>query len=105
MINEAIKKITDEMMQLQEKDPFAVPVEEHLTAICTNEDVAGKILQDGKTLKGAIDALWTEAKKRKTGNSAVISSDEAFKIVDDYFGINSVSNKMTAAKIDVMDLL
>ena len=41
--DQAIAKITNEMMQL--KDPIAQGVEEHLTEICTNDNyIFGKII-------------------------------------------------------------
>ena len=82
----AIAKITDEMMKLE--DPIAQGVEEHLTDICTNDIVAGKILSEEKTVKGACEALWEAARKRRKGRSAYIPTKETFAIIKKYFSIN-----------------
>lgn len=108
-IDLAIEKLTDEMMKLVEKkDPFAVPLEEHLTSICTNDIVAAKILRTDKSLGGAIRALWSEARKKKQGNAAFMTEQEAYEIVDKYYDISITAPqpvKAAAQKIDVMDLL
>ena len=60
MIDKAIEKLTKEMMKLN--NPFAQAIEEHLTEICTSDAVAEKILQEGKSLKGACDSIRDVAK-------------------------------------------
>lgn len=102
MIDKAIKKITKEMMG--SNNPAMRHIEEHLTGICTNEAVAQKILSNEKTLKGAYEAMKAEARRMAGGNGEICISDEdGFRIVDQYFGINSI--KTSPPKIDVMDLL
>lgn len=102
MIDKAIAKITDEMMK--SNNPAIRHIEEHLTALCTNEGIAGKILAEGKTLKGAYNAMKEEARRMAGGSGEICISDEdGFRIVDEYFGISA--DKGTSAKIDIMDLL
>lgn len=55
MINKAIEKLTKEMMKMN--DPFSQAIEEYLTGICTSDTVAAKILQEGKSLKGACGSI------------------------------------------------
>lgn len=100
LTNKAIAKITDEMMKLE--DPIAQGVEEHLTEICTTDAIAEKLLAPEKSLKGATDMLWAEAKKRKKGNSAYIPPAEAYAMVDEYYGINEAAQTEV---IDIMSLL
>lgn len=85
MINEAIAKITDEMMKAG--DEMTRTLEEYLTSICTNEKVAGKILNPDKTLKEFMKSLWDEALKRKVGMKAVITSDEIIPMLEQYYEI------------------
>lgn len=85
MINEAIAKITDEMMKAG--DEMTRTLEEYLTSICTNEKVAGKILNPDKTLKEFMKSLWDEASKRKVGMKAVITSDEIIPMLEQYYEI------------------
>ena len=111
IIDKAIAKITDEMMAIQSKEPMAVPIEEHLSSICTNDIIAGRLLRslsEGKTLKGCISSLWSEARKRKIGSVAVMSDTEAFELVDKYFDIEPQEQKnikAAAQTIDIMDFL
>lgn len=99
----AIAKITDEMMKLE--DSIAQGVEEHLTDICTNDIIAGKILSKEKTVEGACEALWEAARKRKKGNSAYIAPEEAFAIIEEYFGINEDDKESPATECETVDLM
>ena len=102
MIDKAIAKITDEMMK--SKNPAIRAIEEHLTNLCTNNEVAEKILDKDKSLKGAYNKMKEEAKKLAGGSSEICISDEdGFRIVDEYFGINQI--KKSTSKINIMDLL
>lgn len=114
MINEAIAKITDEMMK-NPNDGAIVAIEEYLTSICTTEAIAGKLLTEGKTLKGALGVMESEATKRKSGSMCVcISADEGFQIVEKYFEImpedkaaiskSHLCNR-SSGMIDITDLL
>ncbi len=85
MINQAIAKITDEMMK--KNDPLITMIEEHLTNICTNEAVASKLLIGGKNLDGCSKKIWQEAGKRKKGNGAHIPDSECFEMAEKYFEI------------------
>ena len=102
MINRAIKKITDEMMKID--DPLAQMVEEHLTEKCTNVVVAEKLLEPGKSLKQLHQQIWDEARKRKKGNGAYIPDEEIYQMADDYYGIGK-ANQSRPDTINVLDLL
>ena len=102
MINRAIKKITDEMMKID--DPLAQMVEEHLTEKCTNVVVAEKLLAPGKSLKQLHQQIWDEARKRKKGNGAYIPDEEIYQMADDYYGIGQ-TNQSQQDTINVLDLL
>lgn len=103
--DQAIAKITDEMMKLD--NPIAQGVEEYLTEICVSDEIAEKIMAPGKSLKGATDVLWTEARKRKKGNSAYIPHKEAHALIDEYYGIHEAGHdtKPEAEVVDVMSML
>ena len=62
MIDKAIAKITEEAMELD--TPLAIGIEEHLTEICKNDYVAGKLLNPAKSLKGADEYFGIEEKKK-----------------------------------------
>lgn len=100
-IDKAIAKITGEAMAIG--SPYAIFLEEHLTEICTNDIVAGKLLANGKSLKSHVDDIVTEmreeAKKAKKGNvgCAGISDVEAFRRVEEYYEIKPEDKKYAAA--------
>lgn len=100
MINKAIEKLTKEMMKMN--DPFAQAIEEHLTGICTSDTVAAKILQEGKSLKGACDSIRGVAKKNAVGGVGVVSDEDAYKMAEEYYGISRAEKHET---LNVLDLL
>lgn len=109
MINEAIAKTTEEMMECD--SPFAEFVEEHLTSICVNEAVAEKLLNPDKSLKAFVEETTEEyrdeARKRGTGLQAAGAPDKVFhEKVEAYYGITEAdkAGEKTNA-INVLDLL
>lgn len=100
MIDKAIAKITEEAMELD--TPLAIGIEEHLTEICKNDYVAGKLLDPEKSLKGACDQITEQARKQAKHGRACISDADAFQMADEYFGIEE---KKKSDKIDIMDLI
>ena len=57
-------------------NPFAQAIEEYLTGICTSNAVAEKILQEGKSLKGACDSIREVAKKNAVGGVGAVSDED-----------------------------
>lgn len=102
-IGKAIKKITEEMMENQNNTAIRV-IEEHLTSICTTNEVAEKILNEEKTLRGALEAIRNEAQKEKVGNYACIDDKRGFEIVEKYFEIEEEDKKFNKI-IDIIDLI
>lgn len=108
MVNEAIAKITEEMMKCN--SPFAEFIEEYLTSICTNEAVAGKLLNPNKNLEAFVTAVTKEyeqeARKRGTGLQAAGDRDQVFfKKAEEYYGITSADKSADGGVIDIRDLL
>lgn len=104
MIDKAIEKLTKEMMKAD--DPAIQMIEEHLTKVCTTDEIAEKILAEGKTLKGALDAMQAEAKKKAVNGVGVFSDEEGFRIVEGYFGISDVrETKREQDNINILDLI
>lgn len=101
MIDKAIAKITGEMMKID--TPLAIGIEEHLTEVCKSENVAEKLLDEGKSLKACCDKVTAEARKRAKNNVYAFPSDEVYAMVDEYYGISNVPEP--AKKINVMDLM
>lgn len=106
MIDKAIAKITEEMMQTS--DPTIQCVEEHLTKICTTADIAEKLLDPEKNIKGAVDAMREVARKRVVRGVGCVPPEEGFRIVDEYFGITEEMKsraKQDRDTINILDLI
>ena len=87
-MEEAIKKITDEM----EKDKANTPVQllgklvlQHLKI---NPGAAPAIMSQGKTLAGAMSAMREEARKHHNhGGVAALTDEEGLNMALNYFGV------------------
>ena len=106
MKDKAIRKLTEEAMKID--DPVAFAIEEHLTSKIRTNAEASLILAEDKTLKGAYDKVWAEARKRKKGNCAYIPPEEVFEIVDEYYGLGGagiVRQRSSGDRVNVLDLI
>lgn len=106
MKDKAIRKITEEAMQIN--DPVAFAIEEHLTSKVRTNAEASLLLAEDKTLKGAYDKVWAEARKRKKGNCAYIPPEEVYAIVDEYYGLYSTGSgrqHSSGDRVNVLDLI
>lgn len=100
--DKAIARITEEMMKID--DPLAVMIEKNLTAACTNDFVANRLLNPDKSLKEICDQIYDKAKKQANGKSRLYWPDEdVITTAKEYYGINNVS--AYSEKIDILDLL
>lgn len=87
MLNEAIKKIKDEMGK--NNNPYVKVVGEFLLQhLGANPGAAEKILDKEKSILKSLDEMRKAAKKKKVGNYAVLTDQEGFGIVLKYFGID-----------------
>ena len=100
MIDEARMKLADE----SSKDNKITPLEELLTDMITNDNIAAKILAEGKTLKGAMDMIRQEAKKDAKGGVGYVSDKRAVEIAEEYYGIADTA-RTSEHVIDIVDLL
>lgn len=82
----AIEKINAEM-QKNPDDLYTEIIGHYIIDRCLDASVASKVAAEGKTLKGAMDAIYEKAKKAKKGNVAVLLPSDVFGTVDQYFGI------------------
>ena len=84
----AFEKINEEM-QKSPNDGYMEILGHYLIDRCADPEDEILIGAEGKTLKGAMDAVMNEAKKKKHGSVAVLSDAEVFGIVDGYFGLKT----------------
>lgn len=91
MVKEAIKKINDE---IEKEDNSYVQVigKFLLEKLESNPAVAEKILTEDKTIMKSLNAMKKEAEKNRVGNCAVLTDQEGFKIVLNYFDIDDTIN-------------
>ena len=119
---ELFQSVIDKLDKEAEKlnTPWARPVEELLRNVCRdNPSACERVLDKGKTLKGAYEAMYEVAKKRKgSANCVCIVPDEAKRIIFEYFGIfdeepagNETPKSQTSANVgesavvDLFDLI
>lgn len=106
MIDRAIKKIAEEMMECDSS--FAQFIEEYLTSICTTMRVAEKLLEPEKSLKEFVEKTTKEyedkARKQGSGAQAVGDADQIFfQKVEAYYDITE-EDKAPANHSDVIDI-
>ena len=84
---EALDKLRDEMAK-EAKNPGIQYLGQWLTReLERNAGAAEKILAEGKTLKGAFDAIRKYAEKNRTGNFAFVPPEKGIDLAADYYGL------------------
>lgn len=86
MLNQAIKKIEDEMKS-NKSDATDVVGHFIIQHLRQNPASAEMILKEGKTISGGFAEMRKVAEKKKKGNFYAMSEIEGFNIVLQYFGI------------------
>lgn len=96
MKDKAIEKINAEL-QKAGNNPYTEIVGHYIIDRCLDAACAEKVMMDGKTLKGAMDAIMERAKRAKQGSVAVLTPSEVFGAVDKYFGLSTNTTAQMAA--------
>ena len=86
MIMKAIQKINTEM-QKNPTDTYTEIIGHYIIDRCGDEITAAYVADEKKSLKGAMDAVMQLATKKKNGNVAVLTPQDVFGAVDQYFGM------------------
>lgn len=85
---QAIKKLDKEMEAA--KDPCSKYIAEQLLQLATScPEVSEKILEQKKTLAGALDAIKAEAKKHAVGGCGCVDEAQAVEIACKYYSIKA----------------
>ena len=114
MINEAIAHITEQAMKIAEqpgKRAAIIKIEEHLTAKCTSEVIAAKLLNKEKSLDELYTSIEKKAKEMITKKAGIVcvslTSEDVFAIVDDYYDIADATDRAESApaEVNIFDLL
>lgn len=103
MIEEAKKKVNDEMEKCKDKFTKVIGIY-ILQQIEVNKDAAEKIVKGEKTIKGALDEMKKEAKKVAVGGCGILTDEEGFKIVEKYYGFNAIQTEIKG-KEDVIPVI
>lgn len=97
MIDNAIRKINTEM-QKHPNDRYVEIIGQYIIDRAgSSAELAAKIMQEKKSLKGAMDAIMGAASRAKQGQVAVLTPDTVFGAVDKYFGFPQDVNAQMAA--------
>lgn len=88
MLEQAKKKLLDEMGS--DNGYKKIIGDLLLQQLEANPDSAGMILKESKTIKGAISAMKAEARKNQKDGCGVLTDDEGFAIVLEYYDIPMV---------------
>lgn len=93
MLQEAIKKLKDEIGN--DKGYKQIIGGYLLKQLEANPTAADQILKEGKNIKGAMEAMKAEARKHQNNGCAVLTDDEGFAVVLEYYDIPLVQiNKL-----------
>jgi hypothetical protein len=93
MLNEAIKKIQDEIDNEKNNSYVQYVGKYMIEYLNKNQGYADNILDESKSIKGSLKKMEEEAKKVKQGNMAMFTPDEGLKIVIEYFGIEFIESE------------
>lgn len=85
-MEQAIEKLTTEIEK--EANPYVKFIGEFLiNQVENNPATAEKIMADDKTIVGSLKAMAEKAREVAVNGMAMLTDEEGFKIVLDYFGI------------------
>lgn len=91
MQTQAIEKIKAEMEQHRNNAYVQAVGGMLLQHIDVSPASAEQILTEGKTISGSLAEMQKEARKKQVGNCAVLTDQEGFAIVLNYFSIELVT--------------
>lgn len=93
MIKKAIEKIKEEIEK--NKNPYTEIIGDYVIRhIDINPQVSEAIVNGEKTIAGSLKAMRHEASKVKKDNVAVLTDEQGFKIVRDYFGFENIQQNI-----------
>lgn len=98
-IEEAIKKITEEMENVS--NPYVKVIGDYvLKHIELNGQAVEEILKGKKTVSKSLDEVKKVAKTRAINGCAVMSDEEVFTLVRNYFEFEAVQDKFIQVQVE-----
>lgn len=99
MLEKAISKIKEEIEKTKDINTKAIG-KYLLTQIETNEEAIKNIYDGKKTLKECSKKVVEVARKKAINGCAILSDEEVYKIVRDYFEIKVIQNKILQVEVE-----
>ena len=100
MIQKAIEKIRMEMDQKKDNSYIQAIGEMLLKHIEINRGAAEKIVKESKTIASSLKEVEAIAKKKAIGGCAVLSDNEVYGIVREYYGFEAVQDKIFEVELE-----
>ena len=96
-MDELIKKLNDEIKK-NEKDVNIKRIGQYILSLVPKLDdkTIAEMMAEDKTIKGSIKKMQQEARKVAVEGCGILTDEEGYKIVREYFGI---TDKAASAKI------
>ena len=99
MLNKAIEKITKEM-ESAKNNPYVQLVGQYLIDNI-KESSSENIIKDGKTIIGSLKHMENVARKVKVGSVAVLTPEQGYAAVMEYYEIKEATVKEVSKKINI----
>jgi hypothetical protein len=99
MLKDALTKIQAEVTAAPTKQYLAVIGGFMMDRIRNHPEDAEKVLVEGKTLAGGLNAMKELAKKNQSDGCGILTEEQGFTVVLEYFGIHVPQKADQAAQV------
>lgn len=100
MIERAIEKIKHEMEQKKDNSYIQAIGDYLLKQVEINRDAAEKICNETKTIEKSLKKVEKVAREKAVSGCAVLSDNEVFKIVREYYSFEAVQDKFIQVEVE-----
>lgn len=100
MIERAVEKIKREMEQKKDNSYIQAIGDYLLKQVEINRDAAEKICNETKTIEKSLKEVEKVARKKAVSGCAVLSDNEVFKIVREYYSFEAVQDKFIQVEVE-----
>lgn len=100
MIERAIERIKREMKQKKDNSYIQAIGDYLLKQVEINRDAAEKICNEKKSIEKSLKEVEKVARKKAVAGCAVLSDNEVFKIVREYYQFEAVQDKFIQVEVE-----
>ncbi|WP_154821038.1 Cas9 inhibitor AcrIIA9 family protein [Clostridium saudiense] len=100
MIERAIEKIKSEMEQKKDNSYIQAIGDYLLKQVEINRNAAEKICNEKKSIEKSLKEVEKVARKKAVAGCAVLSDNEVFKIVREYYQFEAVQDKFIQVEVE-----